>query len=93
VDRRRLVQQRLHDSPRLLHAVLPSEARAVTDQRRMQQHLVRSWARTALLCKLHVELDRGGSDPVGPVRVENQPDPRRRVELDDELVRLGRAVA
>ena len=41
VDRRRGVEQRLHDPPRLLDAVLAREARAVADHRRVQQHLVR----------------------------------------------------
>ena len=40
VHRRRRVEQRLHDPPRLLDAVLAGEARAVADQRRVQQHLV-----------------------------------------------------
>ena len=42
VDRRRRVEQRLHDPPRLLDAVLAREARALADHRRVEQHLVRA---------------------------------------------------
>ena len=65
----------------------------VADHRRVQQHLVRRRALAALQRELHVELDRRRAGDVRAVRVDDQPDPRRRVELDDELVRLRVAVA
>ena len=65
---------------------------AVADDRRVQQHLVRRRALAALVRELHVELDRAPG-AVGAMGVEHEPDPGRRVELDDELVRLRLALA
>src|SRR4030095_6411374 len=92
VHRRWGVEQRLHDPPGLLDAVLPREAGAVADHRRLEQHLVGRRALTALFRELHVELDPCPARLVGPVRWHEEPDPGRRVELDHELVGLRLAV-
>ena len=47
----------------------------------------------ALFLELHVELDRAHTGSVRSMGIDHQPDPGRRVELDDELVRLGRGSA
>ena len=60
--------------------------------RRVEQHLVRRRALSALLRELHVELDRLRPVPVGAMGVDHEPDAGRRVELHDELVRLRPAV-
>ena len=49
VHRRRRVEQRLHDAPGLLDAVLAREALAVTDHRRVQEHFIGRRALTAFL--------------------------------------------
>ena len=87
VHRRRRVEQRLHHAPLLLDRVLAREAEALADQRRVEQHLVGRRALAALGGELHVELDRAGA--VRAMRLDDEPDAGRRVELDDELVRLG----
>ena len=69
------VEQRVHDPPLFFDAVLPGEPRAVADQRRMEQHFVRSGALAALFGELHVELDGSGSGAIRPVSVEDEPDP------------------
>src|SRR5207253_6990649 len=74
----------------LLDGVLPCEAHAVADHCRMEEHLVRGRALTALVAELHVELDR--SRTVGAMGLDDELDPRRRVQLDDELVRLDLTV-
>ena len=56
VDRRGRVEKRLHDPPGLLDAILPGEARAVADHRRVEQHLVRRGSLPPLFRELHVEL-------------------------------------
>ena len=89
VHRRRGIQQRLEHPPRLLDGVLAREAHRVADERRVQEHLVRRRALASLLGELDVELDAARPAHVGPVRVDDQPDARARIELDDELVRLG----
>ena len=48
-------------------------------------------ALAALLGELHVEVDLLGLGRVAALRVDQQPDAGRRVELDDELVRLRAA--
>ncbi len=95
VDRRRRVEERLHDPPRLLDPVLPREARVVADHRRVEQDLVGGRPLPALIRELHVELDGsgGGARRVRPVRVGDDPDPHRRIELDHDLVRLRLAEA
>ena len=51
VNGRRRVEQRLHDPPGLLDAVLPREARRLADHRRVEQHLVGRRALTALVAR------------------------------------------
>src|SRR4029450_2879819 len=93
MNRRRRVQQRLHDPPRLLDTVLAREARAVADHRRLEQYLVRGRAFPTLLRELHLELDRRGTGDVRAVCVDDQLDSGRRVEPDHKLIGVGRGVA
>src|SRR4051794_11886784 len=86
VDRGRVVEQRLHDPPGLLHAVLPLEAPAVADQRGVQQHLVWGRAFAPLLRELQVEAHLLGLLRIAALGVDPQPDPRGGVEPHDELV-------
>jgi hypothetical protein len=58
VNGRWRIEQRLHHPPRLLDAVLAREARRVSDDGRVQQHLVRSRALTPHLGEFDVEPDR-----------------------------------
>src|SRR5436189_5424386 len=90
---RRRVQQRLEDPPRLLDAVLAGEPGAVADHRRLQQDLVRGRPLLALLAEFHVEVDGFRLDVPGALRVQHEPDPGSRVELDDDLVRVRAAGA
>ncbi len=60
VDGRRGVEQRLHDPPRLLDAVLAREARALPTERGVQQHLVGRRRPRRPPGELHVERDRLG---------------------------------
>src|SRR5512132_3409180 len=87
MNRRRRIEQRLHDPPLLLDSVLAGEPRAVTDDGRLQQYLVRGGPFTPLLRELHVQLDRRRSGDIRTVCVDDEPDAGRRVELDHELVR------
>src|SRR5690242_1408052 len=57
MHRRRRVEQRLHDAPRLLDGVLSVEARAHAPDGSEQQHLVGRRALAALGRELHVEVD------------------------------------
>ena len=57
VDGGRRVEQRLHDSPGLLDAVLAGEAGAVAEHGGVQQHLVGGRPLAALVGELHVERD------------------------------------
>ena len=90
MHRRRRVEQRLHDPPVLLDAVLAREARAVAAHRGVEQDLVRRRALAALVRELHVQRDPLGLDRLAALGVDDHPDAGRRVELDDDLVRLGR---
>src|SRR3954447_24891548 len=74
VNRGRRVQQRLQYAPALLDAVLPREAGALSDHRRVEQDLVRGRALPSLLGELHVQVDRLGLDVLRPLRVEDQAD-------------------
>ena len=91
LDRRRRVEQRLHDPPRLLDAVLAREARGVAVHGGEQQHLVGRRPLAALVGELHVEVDLLGLGRVAALGLDEQPHAGRRVELDDELHRLGLA--
>jgi len=88
MNRRRRVEQRLHDPPRLLDPVLAGEAGALPDQCGVEQHLVRGRPLAPLVGELHVEGDRLGLRGVGAVRIEDHSNPRRGIQLDHELVRL-----
>ena len=56
--------------------------------RGVQQHLVRGRPLAALLGELGVQGTASGPARVGAVRVDLEPNARRRIELDDELVGL-----
>ncbi len=58
-----------------------------------QQHLVGRRRLAALLGELDVEVDLLRAFQIGAVRVEDQARARRRIELDDELVRFRPAAA
>src|SRR5262245_51650848 len=88
--RRRGVEQRLKDPPRLLDGVLAGEPDALADERRVEQNLVRRRTLTAFRRELHVEVDAARA--VGAMRLQLEPNACRRVELDDQLVRLDLAV-
>src|SRR5947209_819391 len=66
----RLVEQRLDDPPGLLDGVLAGEVGAVTDQRGVQQDLVRCRSLAAFLRELHLELDLARSRLVGAEGVD-----------------------
>jgi hypothetical protein len=72
VDRWRRIEERLHDPPRLLDAVLAGEAGGVPDHGRMEQDLVRRRPLAALFGELHVERDHVHTHRVRPVRVEDE---------------------
>ena len=56
IDRRRLVDQRLHDPPRLLDRVLADEVAAIAVHRAVQQLLIRCRALAALFGEVHVQV-------------------------------------
>ena len=89
LDRWWRVEQRLHDPPRLLDAVLSREARALTRHRGVQEHLVGRCALAALLGELHVQGDRLCYGRVGAACIDDELDAGRRIELDHDLVRFG----
>src|SRR4029450_11658459 len=93
MHRRGRVEQRLHDPPGLFDTVLAREAGVVADHRRMEQHLVRRRTLATLLGEPHVEAEGLRATPIGPSRVDAEPDARRRVELDHELIGLRCTVA
>ena len=66
MDGRWRIEERLHDAPLLLDAVLPGEADAVPDERGLEKDLVRRRALPTLLGELDVELIR--SAPVASAR-------------------------
>src|SRR5580700_10007107 len=80
----RVVEQRLHDAPGLLDAVLPREVLVVAGHRGMQQHLV--WLRrlAELAGERGAQVDRapGLSGQSGQL----QPQARVRVDSQDDLV-------
>ena len=80
-----VVEKRLHHPPCLLDRVLSREAKHVSDQRRVEEHLVRRRPFPSLSGELHVELDR--PRPVLAVRLDDESYAGRGVELDDQLVR------
>jgi hypothetical protein len=79
-----VLEQRLHDAPGLLDAVLPGEVLVVADHRGMQQGLV--WLRrlAELAGERGVQMDRapGPSGQSGQL----QPQARVRVDSQDDLV-------
>ena len=83
--RGRMLDQREHDPPGLLDAVLAGEGRAVALNCRVQQDLVGRRTLAALLGELHVERDLVRAAAIGAMRVDDQADAGRRVELDHEL--------
>ena len=91
VDRRRRVEQRLHDPPLLLDAVLTCEPQGLPVHRGLEQHLVRRRALTALVGELHVEADRLHRHRVRPPRLELEPDAGAWIEADHQLIGLRRA--
>ena len=82
----RVVEQRLHDAPGLLDAVLPGEVLVVAGHRGMQQHLV--WLRrlAKLAGERGVQVDR--APELAGQRGQLQPQARVRVDSQDDLVRL-----
>ena len=69
--------------------VLAGEARAVAVHRVEQQDLVGRRRLAALVGELDVEVDSLGPVGVGAMSVEDRAHAGGRIELDDELVRLG----
>ena len=69
MDRRRSVEQRLHDPPGLLDAVLARESGRIAGHGGVQKDLVGGRALTAHLCELDVEQDRRRRADVRPVGV------------------------
>ena len=57
-NRRRRIQERLHDPPRLLHGVLPGEAGCASRAWPRGAAPRTGWALAALVGELHVEVDR-----------------------------------
>ena len=93
VDRRRRVEQRLHDPPGLLDPVLPGEAGAVARAARRAGAPRTAWRprRPASANSMSRSI-RPTAERVAAPCVQDQPDPGRRVQLDDDLVRFRSAV-
>src|SRR4051812_24404199 len=86
LDRRRRIQQRLHDAPLLLDAVLPRKPQALTLHGGVEQHLVRCCPLAAFLAEFHVERDRLRPNAAGAACLEREPYSRRGIEFDHKLV-------
>ena len=71
---------------------MPREAGCLADERGVQQNLVRGCALAAHLGELDIEQDRSRPAGVSAVGIEDDPRTCRRIELDDQLGRLGSAV-
>src|SRR4051794_41727873 len=69
LDWRWRVEQRLHDPPRLLDAVLAGEPRRLPHERGVEENLVGGRAFAAHLGELDVEVDRPGAGSVSTVGV------------------------
>src|SRR3954453_13975732 len=90
VDLGWLVEQRADDSPGFLDVVLAGEPPVVSDHGGMQEDFVWRRALAALLGELHLEVDLLGVGGIVSLGIEVQPDPRARMEPDDQLVGLQR---
>src|SRR5205085_2375834 len=88
-----VIEQRLHDPPCLLDHVLAREVRAVAVERGLQEHLVRRGSLAALRRELHVELDHRRTRLIGAMGVEQDPDPRSRIDPEHDLAGLRPAAA
>src|SRR5437588_12022010 len=84
-----VVEQRRSDPPALFDHVLPGEVGAVTYERGLEQPLVGGGTLAPLLGELQVELDRGRAGHIGAMRIEDHPDPRGGIDLENDLARLG----
>ena len=73
--RRWRIQQRLHNAPLLLNAILACESQPPTFHGGVQQHLIRCGALAPLLRELHVERDRLWLNTLRAARVHRQLDP------------------
>ena len=83
---RRMLQQRRHDAPALLDAVLAGEVAGVARHRGRQQHLVGGGRLAALLRELHIEVDLRGARLVGPLGVERHAHAGAGIDPDHDLV-------
>src|SRR5690242_15109494 len=83
----RVVEQRLHDAPGLLDAVLPGEELMVAGQPGVQQPLVRFRGLAQLAGERGVQVDRAPGLP--GQRGQLQPQARVRVDPQHDLVGLG----
>ena len=86
LERRRCVEQRLHDPPRLLDRVLACEVARVADNRGVKEHFVRRRAQAPDARERHLELDRAQSVRVRLLGVQPKPGTGRRADAEHELV-------
>src|SRR4029453_3255442 len=86
MDRRRGIEERLHDPPGFLDAVLPHKANALADDRRMEHNFVGSRLLIRISRELNAEINWLSSENVDLLHTHDESDSRRWIETDDDLI-------